>query len=155
LYAIPILGFSEPVSSISHLGAAVLFSISNLYLLRRGRGIKFRVTALAINFFCVVYLFSMSGVYYLLAPTVSSRLVLQRLDHSAIWSMIAGTFTPIHLILFRGFWRWGVLVLVWITAITGLVLKTIFFHEVPEVLSLSLYLGLGWCGLASAWRFFR
>ncbi len=54
-----------------------------------------------------------------------------------------------HIILFKGFQRWGFLVFIWSAAITGIVLKTLFFAQTPMWLGLSLYLGLGWTGLIS------
>ncbi len=91
----------------------------------------------------------MSGVYHLL-DVGNARDILQRLDHAAIFILIAGSFTSIHGILFTGIKRWGILLLVWSIAIGGIILKSIFFTAVPEWLSLSLYLGMGWVGLASA-----
>ncbi len=80
-------------------------------------------------------------------------MVLQRLDHAGIWVLIAGTFTPVHVILFRGAWRWSILLVVWTIAITGLVLEVIFFQSFPEWLILSLFLGLGWMGTLTAYKF--
>ena len=144
---IPIPGFSEPLSCLSHLIASFCFLCFSVILIYKGRGNSLRVTALSLCCICTLYLFSMSGVYHLLEPGGIPRGVFQRLDHSGIWAMIAGTFTPIHVILFRGIWRWGVLALVWSIAITGLTLEVIFFAKFPEWLSLLLYLSLGWIGL--------
>ncbi|MFK7822658.1 MAG: hemolysin III family protein [Oligoflexales bacterium] len=146
-HIIPIPGFSEPVSCFSHLLASFCFLCFTILLIYRGRGNGLRVTSLFLYGVCALYLFSMSGVYHLLEPGGMAREVFQRLDHSGIWAMIAGTFTPIHMILFRGVWRWGVLVLVWSIAITGLTLEVIYFTKFPEWLSLLLYLSLGWLGL--------
>jgi channel protein (hemolysin III family) len=76
--------------------------------------------------------------------------VLKRLDHAAIFVLIAGSFTPVHVILFRGGWRWGMLAGIWGAALAGLVLKTVFFSTMPEWLGLAMYLGLGWMGVISA-----
>ncbi|MDH5731356.1 MAG: hemolysin III family protein [Gammaproteobacteria bacterium] len=143
-------GFSEPMSSLTHLLAAVLALVGGYFLLRRGHGNSLRVFSLLLYTFALIFLFSMSGVYHLLDPEGGPRQVLQRLDHAAIWLLIAGTFTPIHMILFRGAWRWGVLLLVWFIAITGLILEIIFFKQIAEWLSLSFYLGLGWIGIATS-----
>ncbi|MDH5232332.1 MAG: hemolysin III family protein [Gammaproteobacteria bacterium] len=148
-------GFSEPMSSLTHLLAAVLALVGGYFLLRRGHGNSLRVFSLLLYTFALIFLFSMSGVYHLLDPEGGPRQVLQRLDHAAIWILIAGTFTPIHMILFRGAWRWGVLLLVWFIAITGLILEIIFFKQIAEWLSLSFYLGLGWIGIATSWHFRR
>ena len=99
--------------------------------------------------FSCVLLLSISGVYHLLSPGGSGRYVLHRLDHAAIFILIAGSFTPVHAILFRGPWRWGMLAGVWTMAITGLTLKTVYFTSIPEWFGLLLYLGLGWFGLIS------
>ncbi len=115
------------------------------------RGHRGWVAAVSVFVFSVVFLLSMSGVYHLLDNGGSARTVLQRLDHAAIFGLIAGTFTPVHVILFKGFWRWGILVLIWVLAITGMTLKTIYFQELPQGLGLMFYLGLGWVGIFSAY----
>lgn len=151
----PIPGFSEPVSCWTHLLATVGFLIFGIFLIYKGRGNSLRVFSLVLYIVCLLYLFSMSGVYHLLEPGGTPRMVFQRLDHSGIWAMIAGTFTPIHLILFRGFWRWGILTIIWTIAITGLVFEVIFFTNFPELLSLSFYLALGWAGLISYFKYLK
>lgn len=152
---IAFLGFYEPVSSLTHFLAALLSIVGLFFLLKRGRGSGARVSSLCLYTFCMVFLFSMSGVFHLLEAEDPARGVLQRLDHAGIWIMIAGTFTPIHTILFRGPWRWGVLIPVWTFAIIGLVFQVIFFHDFPEWLSLSLFLTLGWFGLFTMYKFYK
>ena len=147
IYAIP--GFSEPFSSLSHLLAAGVFLVLGFWLVAYGRGHAGRVASLIIFIFSVVFLLAMSGVFHLLEPGGTGREVLQRLDHAGIFLLIAGTMTPVHSILFRGGWRWGMLILVWTIAIASIVLKTIYFNDIAEWLSLSLYLGLGWFGAVS------
>jgi Ca2+-transporting ATPase len=154
-YSIP--GFADPVSSLMHLLAAGVFTVLGFFLIRRAKGKLSHVLSVSVFVFTCIFLLSMSGVFHLLSVGGAGRAVLQRLDHAAIFSLIAGSFTPVHSILFTGFWRWGVLLLVWSLAITGLTLKVIFFEDIPESLGLTLYLGLGWLGLVSGiavWRRF-
>lgn len=151
--AIPVPGFFEPVSSWTHLLAATLSFVGFFILLKRAKGNGVRVFSIVIYTMSLIFLFSMSGVYHLLDRGTIARDVFQRLDHAGIWFLIAGTFTPIHTILFRGPWRWGVLLTVWIIAITGLTLEVIFFSSIPEWLYMCFYLGLGWFGLISMWKF--
>lgn len=151
----PIPGFAEPFSSLSHLLGAGAFAVLGSFLLHRGRGDRLRVALVGVYVFCCVLLLSLSGVYHLLAPDGAGRAVLARLDHGAIFVLIAGTFTPAHGLLFRGWGRWGMLALIWAAASAGLTLKIIFFADVAEWLSLLFYLGLGWLGLLSGvalWR---
>lgn len=161
IYSIP--GFSEPVSSLSHLLAAGVFLVLGIFLLRHGRGNRARILSLSVFVFATVFMLAMSGVFHLLQPGGSGRAVLQRLDHASIFVLIAGTFTPIHIILFRGWRRWAVLTLIWLLTIIGLTLTTVFFHAMKEHMGLGLlfYLGLGWLGTITAiliyqryqWRF--
>lgn|GEM_PF-79511 len=145
------LGLHDPISAWSHLIAAFAFLVSSFYLLYKGRGSKLRITSFVLYIFALVFLFSMSGTYHLLAYNTEARDVLQILDHAAIWILIAGTFIPIHTLMFRGPKRWAVLTLVWVITIPGVILTTVFFSTLPEYVSLTLYLGLGWIGILSAY----
>ena len=147
VHSIP--GFADPFSSIIHLLGAVVFFVLTFFLVARGRGSAGRMISLAIFAFSAVFLLSMSGVYHLLTVGGAGRSVLQRLDHAGIFFLIAGSFTPVHAILFTGWLRWGFLSLIWTLAISGITLKVIFFDSIPEWLGLSFYLGLGWFGLLS------
>jgi channel protein (hemolysin III family) len=151
----PIPGFSEPVCSLTHLVACGVFAVLSYFLIKKGKGHGGRIAALAVYAFSTVLLLSVSGVYHLLEPGSSGRAVLQRLDHAAIFALIAGTFTAAHGILFRGPWRWGMIALVWTLAIAGITLKTIFFEGFPEWLGLIFYLGLGWIGIVSGIKVWR
>ena len=147
IHSIP--GFTDPFSSMIHLLGAGVFFVLGFFLVARGRGSAGWMVSLAIFVFSVVFLLSMSGVYHLLAVGGGGRMVLQRLDHAGIFFLIAGSFTPVHAIMFTGWLRWGFLGLIWTLAITGITLTVIFFNSIPEWLSLGLYLGLGWFGLFS------
>ena len=119
---IPIPGFADPVSSLSHLAGVLAFGILAVPLLLRARGHPGRIAALAVFALGAVFLLSMSGVYHLLPDGSAGRYVLRHLDHAAIFFLIAATFTPVHVILFRGAWRWGMLALIWTVAATGITL---------------------------------
>ncbi len=143
-------GFTHPFSSLTHLIGAGVFALLAIPLWRRCGGFPLCQTTTAIFSFTVVLLLSMSGVYHLLSTKGIAHEVLARLDHAAIFALIAGSFTPLQPLFFRSVWgRWGMLALVWILAITGIVIKVIFFDSIPEFLGLAFYLGLGWLGLGS------
>jgi channel protein (hemolysin III family) len=157
-------GFSDPFSSFSHLFlGAPAFLVLTVILVHRGRGDRGRMIALGLYGMSNVFLFSMSGVYHLLDRESLARHVIQRLDHAAIFFLIAGTYAPVHYILFRGWRRWAPLLVVWTAAILGVTLKSIFFNDLSEFVGLALYLGLGWFGAISGYfiwyfyggRFFR
>lgn len=147
IYSIP--GFADPVSSLTHLVGSGVFAVLGIALLRRGWGSPGRVAGLAVFVGTGVLLLAVSGVYHLLTPGYTGRAVMRRLDHDAIFALIAGTFTPVYVLLFRGVERWATLLFVWLVAIAGITFKTIFFTDVPEGLGVALYLGFGWVGLYS------
>lgn len=149
------LGFADPVSSWTHFIAAFAALFGAGFLFARGRGNGARIFSLMIFSFTLVFLFSMSAVFHLLEHGCVARDVMQRLDHAGIWLLIAGTFTPMQIILFRRYWRWTILTTVWILAITALVLEVVFFKSFPEAVLLSLFLGLGWIGAISGYAFRR
>jgi channel protein (hemolysin III family) len=148
MLAIP--GFSDPVSSLTHLAAAVVFAFLSIPLIRTGRGDARRVISLAVFAFSCVLLLSLSGVYHLLSPDTAARGVLMRLDHAAIFVLIAGSFTPVHVILLRERWQRYLLACLWGAALAGLALKMVYFNAMPSWLGLLMYLGLGWLGTISA-----
>jgi channel protein (hemolysin III family) len=152
---IAVAGFSEPVSSLTHLLAAVCFAVLGGLLIARGRGSALRVVSLVVYVAGIVFALAMSGIFHLLDPEGAARAVLRRLDHAGIFFLIAATYTPIHVIQFHGVMRWGVLGFVWTFAITGIVLKAVFFDRIPEWAGLALYLGLGWVGIISLVRLRR
>lgn len=153
LYHLP--GFYEPFAAISHLFGAVVFIVLGYLLLRRGRGDRARMIYLGIYSASAVFLFSMSGVYHMLVRGGTAQQVMGHLDHSAIFVLIAGTFTPGFGILYRGWQRWLGLLLIWTAAIAGIVLTTVFSGRVVEGMRLTFYLTLGWSGVIATidlWR---
>jgi channel protein (hemolysin III family) len=143
-------GFYEPASAISHLIGAVVFLFLGCFLLRRGSGNRTRQVLLGVYVGSCVLLLSLSGVYHMMVRGTTARDVMERLDHGAIFILIAGTCTPAHGLLFRSPLRWGMLLLLWTTTITAITLKTIFFADLPEWLGLSFYMALGWVGFIPA-----
>ena len=145
IYDLP--GFHEPFSAISHLLGAAIFLFLGCLLLLKGRRNPSGLPYLGVYAFSVVLLLSMSGVYHMMIRGGAAHAVMERLDHSAIFVLIAGTFTPAQGILFHGRQRWIPLVLIWAIGITGITLKAIFIRYLPEWTGLVFYLGMGWLGI--------
>lgn len=148
-------GFSEPFSSLTHLLAAGVFFILGIVLLLRSYVSAGKTLSLLVFVLAVPFALSMSGVFHLLSPGTVAKAVFQRLDHAAIFFLIAATYTPVHGIVFRGVLRWGILMIVWAVAITGITLKSIFFVAIPEWIGLTLYLSLGWFGIFSTYQLYK
>jgi len=153
IHAIP--GFYEPVNAFLHLGGAVVFVILGVRVVRRNWSHRGRAAVLGVFALAGVLMLSISGVYHMLPGGSAGSEVMLRLDHAAIFVLIAGTFTPIHTLLFRGIARWSGLSMIWAVAVTGVTLVTIFFNDMPRGLGLGLYIAMGWLAglsLVVAWR---
>ncbi|MEM9400552.1 MAG: hemolysin III family protein [Verrucomicrobiota bacterium] len=144
-FSIP--GFREPVSCLTHLLAVPIFAILGYSLVRRSKNWGHAVS-LAAMVVCTVFLLSMSGVYHLLGPG-SGRAVMRQLDIAGVFALIAGTVTPVHSILFRGFNRWVPLLWIWSAAATGITLRTIFSNSLPPEVAFTIFLIMGWGGLST------
>ena len=94
----------------------------------------------------MVLLYLGSTLYHAWPPT-RGKSVLQVFDHSAIFLLIAGTYTPIALGPLHGPWGSVVLAAIWALAIFGVILKTARGTSRHRTLSLCLYLGMGWLGI--------
>jgi hemolysin III len=93
-------------------------------------------------------LFSTSVLYHASrSPRLKPRLRL--LDHSAIFVLIAGTYTPFALGVLGGTWGWTLFALVWGLAVLGIAAKTVLGFRFP-VSSTILYLAMGWIGVVAA-----
>jgi hemolysin III len=145
--AIP--GFCQPVSSLSHLIAALAVLVAGVPLVRLARGCRYRSSAVAVYVVCVFLTLGVSGVYHSLDRGLSARAIMQRLDYFSIWLLIAGTFTAVHGIMFRGTWRRGVLTFIWTYVAFATLLQALWFRIFSGVPGLILYLGLGWVGVFS------
>ena len=139
------IGLNDPISSISHLIAAVAALMGAFFLHKKGRGDTLRSSSLMIFSASLLFLFSMSGIYHGLPPG-PWRMVFRRLDYAGIWIVIAGSATPVHVLLFKGHWRWGLISLFWGVALTSLVLIDYYFNQLPYWAIISAYIGVSSLG---------
>jgi hemolysin III len=126
-----------------HLFSAVLAVVGLGFLLVASLGHSLKQLSMAIYGLSLVTLFSASAIYHL---SNSSEAVLGRLrkfDHSAIYVLIAGTYTPICINFFSGFLRWGFLSLIWGIALAGVIVK-LFVINAPRWVTAGVYLVMGW-----------
>jgi channel protein (hemolysin III family) len=133
---------NDPVSTLTHGIGAVAFAALGIELVVRGRGSRGRIAALFVFAASAVVLLSASAAFHASPDGSAARVVLQRIDHAAIFVLI-GTFTPIHAIRFRGVAQWGAIAGIWALAAVGIALKTVFFGDVPGWLGVVLYLAMG------------
>ncbi len=108
------------------------------------RGSSARIGAL-VYALSLTGLFATSAAYHRMAQSVRARMWMRRLDHSMIFVLIAGSYTPLCLLALDGAWRVAALSVVWAVALVGVALKV--FRLQAMRLGNSLYLILGWAVL--------
>jgi channel protein (hemolysin III family) len=152
----PLPGCREPLSSLSHMFGAFVFASLAAGLIRRGRGDWVKTSSLWVLAISSVLLLLLSGMYHLFWPG-PVREFMVRADISAVFLLIAGSMTPIHAILFHGRARWIPLVLIWTTAVFGILLRMVYYEHVSGAVGITIFLLFGWASVITAivlWRRF-
>src|SRR5215216_5287615 len=135
----------EPVNGLTHAAGGLLAALGLGVLLATAwsAGRIDQLVAFGVFGLSLIALYAASALYHLLPLSPSGVARLRKLDHMAIFVLIAGTYTPFCLLALGSGWGWGLLTLVWSLALCGVSLK-IFWMGVPRWLSVALYLGMGW-----------
>lgn len=146
----------EPVSGLTHLAGGLLAFVGLIVLLRTAAsaGRVDQLVVFGIFGLSLVTLYAASALYHLLPLSPPGVARLRRVDHTMIFVLIAGTYTPICLLALDSGWREGLLVLVWVLALGGAGLKLLWMGA-PRWLSVALYLGMGWIAVIAAPAIFR
>jgi hemolysin III len=136
----------ERFNSISHM-IGIVGSIVGLILLvvmasRQGDPLK--IFSFSIYGFTLIMLYVFSTLYHSLFGR--AKTVFRKLDHNAIYLLIAGTYTPFTLVMLRGDWGWFVFGIIWSLAILGIMLDSMP-RKGRRILPVILYLFMGWMAL--------
>ena len=133
----------EPVSGLTHLVAGIFALVGFGILLMIGRGDLWKQISLVIYGVSLTLMMFSSAAYHLVLAQPKWILRLRKLDHVAIYLLIAGTYTPFCINQLTGFYRWGLLGIVWGLAITGIASKMLMM-QAPRGLTAGIYLIMGW-----------
>lgn len=135
----------EIANSVSHGVGLLAAAIGMPVLLRAAadRGSTLFLIGSCIFAATVLLLYLGSAIYHVW-PRTRLKEALQVIDHSAIFLLIAGTYTPFTLGPLYGPWGWSLLALVWLLAFSGVLLKTAKGPHHRPRLAVCLYLGMGW-----------
>lgn len=139
----------EPFNAISHLVGAILSAVGMCWMIYNavstGGGGAYLAGALFFGI-SLICLYSASAIYHSIPGSVRLRKFLRQLDHSMIYLLIAGTYTPICLVTLKGVLGYTLLGLVWGLAIVGIILKLAWMNA-PRWLYTSFYVFLGWLAI--------
>ena len=140
--------YGEKFNSISHLvGASLALVGSALLLVLAARlGDPWKIVSFGVYGAMLVTLYAVSTLYHSLRGR--SKGLWRKLDHCAIYLLIAGSYTPFALVSLRGAWGWSLLGIVWGLAALGIV-QEVWLAKGARVWSLVIYVLMGWLALVA------
>lgn len=126
--------FHQAMFFISLGALALLLSLTNGFA---------EILSTSIYAICALSMFGISSLYHRINWSPKNRALFRKLDHSAIFLMIAGTFTPIAILGLSEHSATILLWAIWLVALVGIA-KSIWFTNVPKLLNAALYIGAGY-----------
>lgn len=135
--------YGERFNSITHTVGAVLAAAGGVLLIvvAARSGDPWKIVSFSIYAAMLLILYLTSSLYH--SVRGKAKDVLRRLDHCAIYLLIAGSYTPFMLVTLRGPWGWSLFGIVWGLALIGIV-QEVWYAKGARVLSLVIYVLMGW-----------
>ena len=147
----------RPWSAITHGAGAALALLGTALLLVRAFSIGAstrHIVSLLIYGCSMVGLYTASTLYHSLRVSVPGRIALRKYDHTSIYFLIAGSYTPICLLGLRGAWGWTLFSVIWALALGGMVL-TLAWVNAPRWMTSGIYLFMGWLALTAIYPLYQ
>ena len=132
---------------VLHEGAFFVAIIVAPLLLLSADGLRTRVAA-GVFAFSVAACFGVSALYHRMTWTPSRRRLMRRADHAGVYLLIAGTYTPVTLLVLKGDWGSVLLTIAWAGALIAILLKIIWV-DAPKWVAAALGLALGWIAVVA------
>ncbi|SDB80763.1 hemolysin III [Raineyella antarctica] len=135
----------ERFNAVSHLAAACFALVGAGLLLAQAsvQGDPWKIVSLGVYGLSLVALFVVSTLHHGIDASPRVNEVLRTLDYDSVFLLIAGSVTPLVLVLFRNVYGWTVLGGVWTIAVLGIVLRSVW-RQTPKYVTNTLYIALGW-----------
>lgn len=136
--------YEELANSITH-GIGLLLSIAGLGVLTAFAsvfGSVWHIVSCSVYAGTMILLYTASTLYHSI-PWEKAKTVFRVLDHSSIFLLIAGTYTPFTLVSLRGPWGWSLFGTIWGLAVMGILLE-VFLQQKYRFITIGLYVAMGW-----------
>jgi len=143
-------GIKDPGSAITHFIGMMMAMLAALPLLVKAAGEPDTIHLVSLTIFIVsmILLYAASTIYHSLDLSERTNRILRKIDHMAIFVLIAGTYTPVCLLVLGGSTGRNLCLLVWGIALAGILIK-LFWITCPKWFSSLIYIAMGWvCVLA-------
>ncbi len=145
------LHFREPVSAWSHFAGMLLALPAAVVMWRLGRGCLLKRVGMTIFGFTLAFCYGASWLYHSVPAGLISPFAT--VDHIGIYLLIAGTVTPVGLVLLRGRWRLGLVWGIWVLAAAGIATRLTLHPPVARMTF--FYLFMGWVGVVAYFQMAR
>ncbi len=138
----------EPINTLTHLLGAILSGVALIYMMYQSiiSGNPYKIAGATTFGISLILLYTASTVYHWTFSSEKLYTILRKIDHSMIYLLIAGTYTPICLVTLKGKLGWTLFALIWSLAISGIIMK-IFWLNAPRWLYTAFYVILGWLAI--------
>lgn len=133
----------EPANTWTHFVPFLAGIVGLVFLIIESWHNASKLITMSVFGVSIILLYGASTIYHWIRTTPSKELILRKLDHMAIFVLIAGTYTPILYYGLEGAWRWAMLISVWVLSAIGIAMKIWFMH-LPRSVSTVFYVALGW-----------
>lgn len=135
----------ERFNTISHMfGACLALAGSALLVAQAGeRGDPWSIVGFSVYGLSLISLFVASALHHGIDHSPLVNDILRTLDYTSVFFLIAGTVTPLVLVLFRNTYGWTVFGVVWAIAVLGIVMRSVW-RDLPKWVTNTLYISLGW-----------
>lgn len=137
----------ERFNSLTHMLGTIAALIGLVFLIHQETD-PWKLFSFSIFGSTMVLLYAISTIYH--AMRGRTKKILRKLDHLAIYILIAGTYAPFTLVTLRGDWGWSVFGAVWLLAIIGIIIDLLPNPSGRRTIPMIIYLLMGWMALVLA-----
>lgn len=141
-----ILKMKEPVNTWTHFIPFLAGIVGLIFLILESKHNPSKLVTMTIFGASVILLYGASSILHWIRTTPEKELILRKIDHMAIFILIAGTYTPVLYYGLAGAWKWVMLITVWLLSFIGIAIKIWFIH-LSRTMSTVFYLALGWIAI--------
>lgn len=144
----------ERIAFFSHFIGALAALAGTIWLIILSRTDVKLMTASLIYGFSITFLFTASSIYHAKKKSENEKSFWRKLDHLAIFFMIAGTYTPVSLLYLEGSMLKAILIAQWSLVLFGFIFK-FWFINAPRFLNIAIYLAMGWMAVIPMGRIYE
>jgi hemolysin III len=144
-------GVKEPVDARISFAGLLAAAGGVVYIAIRFHGDLLMLAVMLVYGASLCVLFGASSLYHGIPASPARTAVLRKIDHAAIYVLIAGSYTPVLFVGLGGAWRIATLAAIWGVAMAGVML-TMWFVHTPRWLSATVYVAMGWFAIVPAFK---